>query len=475
MPLYLCEENWNIAKHIMKLTMGWAVTLEPAGFMYDQVQTVPFLILSKLAEMSYQKPDSNFLNFQFDLVKQTCIQIMKESSRKDFEKKLDENRLSLYENYITDTKLRTVDSIANNTVLLAQLYIIMESGLKLPKNEEYFEEFFKSLLEEELRRRTYPLNETVNRHIWSLELLNVDTNKYIRDPVDKFMKSRSNPHAETSGYEAKFLSMLSEKIEEKEEAEEEKILEPPKKEKEIKKIAETSKEEEEIKKNEEKPTMTKTNIEIVLKTDDQYNEKQKQAISELEKVFKMVINYLYPWYELISKRKVKEPLKISSWGIDNDWKLFTLYIQNKLQSKNVDRRSAFSDNKYLNPWTHAKEYIMNFVEKSVEEEKNKRINEILILEKDKSSGDKARVFAYATSLNEAAGALLGTRIGDGSIRSFVRVLCEGNAINIHEKIKMLASGHFKGVKLYSDLKSWNIGHLNRNRLSRAYPGQVFIY
>lgn len=458
MPLYLCEENWQIAKHIMKLTMGWAVTLEPAGFMYDQLHTVPFLILAKLAEMSYQKPDSHFLSFQFDLVKQTCMQIMKESSRKDLVKKLDESVLNLYEKYIADTKLRTVDSIANNTVLLAQLYTIMESGVTLPKDEGYFDEFCKSLLEEELRRRTYPLEESVNRHIWSLELLNVDINRYILQPVEKFQKSRTLPNAEKSGFEARFLSMLEEKIEVVEE----------------KKIEETSKEEE-IKKNEEKPTLMKTNVEIDFKANDKYNEKQEKVISQHEKVFKMVIEYLYPLFELISKRKVKDPLKFNSWGIDNDWKFFALYIQNKLQTKNVERRGAFSDKKYLNPWTHAKEYIFNLAEKSIEDEKNKRINEILSLERDKISGDKARVFAYATNLNEAAGALLGTRIGDGSIRLFISILSEGNAIDIHEKIKMLASGYFKGIKLYSDLNSWNIGHRNRNKLGRAYPNQTFIY
>lgn len=76
LPLYICPENWKVAKQLMKPALGWTVTLDPLGYAYNQVKTVPFLILSKL----YSMPKSQFVDMQIRLVEETCMEIIKDGS-----------------------------------------------------------------------------------------------------------------------------------------------------------------------------------------------------------------------------------------------------------------------------------------------------------------------------------------------------------------------------------------------------------
>lgn len=45
LPLYICEENWKIARELMKPALGWTVCDEPLAYVTSQVQIVPFLVL----------------------------------------------------------------------------------------------------------------------------------------------------------------------------------------------------------------------------------------------------------------------------------------------------------------------------------------------------------------------------------------------------------------------------------------------
>lgn len=64
LPLYICPENWTVAKQLMKPALGWTVTLDPLGYAFAQVKTVPFMVLCKL----YNMPPSEFKDFQIQLV-----------------------------------------------------------------------------------------------------------------------------------------------------------------------------------------------------------------------------------------------------------------------------------------------------------------------------------------------------------------------------------------------------------------------
>ena len=50
LPIFLCPEHWEIDKILMKPILGRVMTLDPLGFSFDQIKTVPFLLLIKCME-----------------------------------------------------------------------------------------------------------------------------------------------------------------------------------------------------------------------------------------------------------------------------------------------------------------------------------------------------------------------------------------------------------------------------------------
>ena len=191
MPLFISPEHWKVAKLLMKPTLGWSCTLDPLGYAYSQVKTIPFMVLAKMAQMIYEHPDNSFYKQQFQLVKDTCVQIMKDGSQDHFDTKFSEEIGNLWTRYIGEPTARTADQIPHNPVFLAQVYCGIEAGLIEKKSKEEFFEFFKRVMEEELRRKQYPLPENHDVKDWMFKLLNINTKKYIDDPMDAFFKTQN--------------------------------------------------------------------------------------------------------------------------------------------------------------------------------------------------------------------------------------------------------------------------------------------
>ena len=354
MPLYFCEENWRVAKQFMKLTLAWDVTLDPLGYTYSQMRTVPFLVLAKLAEMMHEKPSNEFLKFQFELVKRTCMQLMEDGSKEHLEVKFDEEVLGLYDKYLKDTSVRTIDVIANNSVFLAQLYIAIECRGK--KIEQDFDEFFKAILEEELRRRQKIIGDEFDTTNWSatphwfnatrwlMKILGIDVENLIEKPVQEHVdsKTKASEQDEASMLENKFLS----------------ILKPPI-------LSEANKEESVL---EEKKVETVTDSKPIDTTQSfalngVYNDTQNDARKEHNDNLKFVIKYLYPLRMLFTNKEAENPIDFKEWDIQTEDQFFALYIQNKLHSKNAARREAFKDGSYKNPHTQAREFLQYWHDK----------------------------------------------------------------------------------------------------------------
>lgn len=206
LPLYICPEHWTVAKQLMKPALGWTVTLDPLGYAFSQVKTVPFMVLCKL----YNMPPSEFTEFQIKLVEDTCMEIIKDASNPKNEIRLNEEVTKLFEGYLKDPLVRTIDSIANNQVFLLQLYLMVKLDMiKLP-GKEHLEAFFQAVSEEEMRRCTHQYDPTitdVNERL--LRVLNCDIEREIIKPVnDHVTKVTGGGDKKITGYAAKFLLAL---------------------------------------------------------------------------------------------------------------------------------------------------------------------------------------------------------------------------------------------------------------------------
>ena len=456
MPLYFCEENWKVAKQLMKLTIGWDVTLDPLGYTYQQIKTVPFLVLAKLAEMIYEKPNAEFLKFQFELVKKTCIKIMEDGSKEGFEHRFNQEVINLYSNYVDDLGSRTIDSIANNSVFLAQLYIAMESPSFPSKGEEYLVSLFKGLVEEELRRKQRNLPDDFNCNEWLFSILNVDTENYIAKPVREFIESHNKTDSKVSEFEHKFLQIAS-AVKAPEVKSEEKKEETKTPDVEKEKIVQGDP------RSTEKKEYTRS-----FKTNDAYNGTQTAAREDYEKTLTYIMKYLMPLRSLLTSKQIENPTTFKAWDIETDEQFFTLYIQNKLQGKNANRREAFTSKVYRDPWTQAEDFVTTQYNKLIENEKASRITKFITSIQTAKSAYQASIFANTDNLNEAAGTMIGVCVGV-DVMEFFNKLCEEACPHAAEKVRMMLTGHYQGVKLYKDADSWTPSRTNANRLLRGNP------
>ena len=118
--------------------------------------------------------------------------------------------------------------------------------------------------------------------------------------------------------------------------------------------------------------------------------------------------------------------------------------------------------------SQSKELLRYWYEKSIRDEIRTRINMSVCFWKSADIDQRVKIFAYSDNLDEAAGALMGTRIGSGDIKKFHSELCDGQAIYLKQKVEILLRGTYKNVRMYTDLWGWPMSKKKMNALYRAY-------
>lgn len=438
LPLFICPENWKVAKQLMKPALGWTVTLDPLGYAFSQVKTVPFLILAKL----YNMPRTEFTDFQIRLVEETCVEIIKDASNPKNEIRLDEEVNKQFEAYFKDPAARTVDVIANNQVFVTTVLLMSRMGLlKLP-DKNSLEEFFTSILEEEMRRYTVTPDPTfpLNEHI--LKVLNTNIHELIDKPVADKLADKSGKGEKKFGYAEKFKAALGNKyVEEIKKKEENKVFEEVV---------------EEIKK------------EHTLNIGGKYNDTQLLAMKELQESRRRA-DKTFSLRVLFGLPPANDNFELTP---ESEWLLLALYCQNKITSKNADRRDYITGKQYRNPFLEGKQYALWLRDSLIEKEKANKLSAALADLAMNENTELANIFARTEDIYEAAGAYMGSSVGR-NIKYFAEALAQPGIPHLGEKIKIL-EGEYMGVSLLTDRGGkfrWHFGRTKANRIFRANQNQ----
>ncbi|KAF9920912.1 hypothetical protein FBU30_009122 [Linnemannia zychae] len=145
MPLYINEDHWKVARLRMKPILGYVVTLDATGYTYSQSTTVPFLVLVKALETSH--PMTEFKERQIKLILETCDVIYKASNT------LRQSTKSMVEQYCASHTGRTVDVVTNSYVFLGHVICALRAGdISKEDMDKMFEKFETSMVEEQIRR-----------------------------------------------------------------------------------------------------------------------------------------------------------------------------------------------------------------------------------------------------------------------------------------------------------------------------------
>ena len=121
LPLYLFDEHWEIAKRTLPSIFGFMCTLDIMGYSDDQFYIIPFTVLFKLYQIC-QKNESDINRKMFEVVKDTCVQIIKRHPK--FREKIIE-KLTNFQN---DPMHRTKEFVENFRVFFAQILAVIEES-----------------------------------------------------------------------------------------------------------------------------------------------------------------------------------------------------------------------------------------------------------------------------------------------------------------------------------------------------------
>jgi hypothetical protein len=402
LPLYICQEHWKVASLLMKPILGWDITLDPVGYNYFQKKVLPFLLLNKILDIKYENPSGEFSNRIYKFILETCVNIVKDDMEPSFQGTMKEDVIAIHENFLKDGSFRTADVVQSNMVHLSHIYVFTQMALIKAPSKEELTETLKYMVEEELRRKQTDWKPEKGQESL-VALLNIDI--------------------------PKFTKMVE--------------------------VLETSLENDQIKESEEKKNQdseaSKTNLkdlfvvpaEEYLQNNDlsEMTEKQKEAFEEYNNLFKTFSKELFSWLNYFypdDKIDLTQYDSLEKIGIDTSAKFLSLYIQNKIQSKNSDRKSAFSSGKHKNPYN--------------EEEARKSLDNVykhVILAKKKKTQMKAKVdiagqdfvtqFAMTDCLDHAASLLQSNGLSLGSFQYLQNILRSQpeNCNFVFEKLKMI--------------------------------------
>ncbi|KAJ3450159.1 hypothetical protein M0812_06326 [Anaeramoeba flamelloides] len=182
LPLFICKENWNVARHKIRPVFGFMTTLNVLGYSYSQIASIPFLLLNKAAESL----KTEFEKIRFNWIFETCQRIYQDS------KQLRDEIILNFNNYLKTPLNRLKDVISNNAMFLAQCVVALRMGDIHFKSSQDIFKFLTFLIEEELRRRQprkIRLLTQVKIIERCLSILNVDQEKYIEQPLKNYRKN----------------------------------------------------------------------------------------------------------------------------------------------------------------------------------------------------------------------------------------------------------------------------------------------
>ena len=453
LPLYISEEHWRVSRQKMKPILGFIATLDIMGYSFEQFKTIPFLVLYKLLQESSEGQLTEFQALRLKLVMDTCLQIVKECSAEKVEEKLSETLTKLFSQYNMLPESRTLDVIPNNEVFITQLLCSNKIGLIDVSNSQVDTNlFFKNIAEEELRRKgAFVLNiPEVSVDLW-FELLNVDTetmiNQFVSRKKEKFMELLNNSSDKIYQYGEIMRKLVGV--------------------------------EENTVSDEVSQTETVTSQPLVDENQDlidyvleltQLSPKATELFQKLDKFYNKNIN--------------KHLTKIKQWMFGSQQSEISLELDNAAKiilltqtidhQKNSDRRYAIDKGEYLSPFTTTPEqrtdHLRATITKHIKNRRNGLYTNFVTEMNSSGINQLGPLFASTSDIYEAAGIIYGRKRGHGVHIALFYYLCQTEKVpHLVAKVKMLATGEFKGILLYSDKMAdpvWSIYRSYKRSLLR---------
>ncbi|KAF9109988.1 hypothetical protein BGX27_006902 [Mortierella sp. AM989] len=465
MPLYINKEHWQVAKLRMKPILGYVVTLDATGYTYSQSTTVPFLVLVKALE---SHPMTEFKQRQIKLILETCDAIYQSS------KSLRETTKNMVEQFCASHQYRTVDVITNVYVFLGHVICALRAGdITSAEMSLLISKFEVAAIEEQIRRdMSWKVSEDLMGGI--MEWLNIDRKRDIiipgrvyREQHDVYAKGLENDDS-SNGMETVYRSIFDDEREQQGV----RSSSGSKSTQSISSVAAIV------------PSLSISSTASLVKPEFLVPEFDplvwRLSEASLDRL-SMIQNAISPCVDKIRRllAVIQAPLDsdlpqvlgsrlggISPTGFSDEFfakyspkiNLATL-LQAYAHTKNSDRRSVQN---LMTPFEHeisagqdsssdeALQYMRSLYHAKMSQMVNEIVSDVEERFLDSKKDAAASVFTGTTDLKVAAGVLIEAKFRGGAGGRLVTLCATSRMRMPREKIQMLLSGKFKGVKLFAD-------------------------
>jgi hypothetical protein len=443
-PLCLFDEHYDFAKI-------WLYKLyEPYGLTKEQANAIPFILLSK-AMFDIQETDNEHTKIIAKLVIDTCMHIYK-----DNQNELSRQVKESFNLFISDPIGRTVEKIPNSALFLAQLIIAQEFQDIEKLSREDAIQFARCITEEEVRRSLRNAKDINIPTNMMFEILQADRTVWVDNHVKQYHDSKNASMKELVKVARHLRSQMLSKIEEKSDRVN------------LDDISTETEDDttEELSENDlpcSDPTKWEPKFEMLKGLGKKIVERMvtdyaKHGLSNL---------VLLPF--LTNQKDESINGDFSVLGISTYEQQIAFTIQNFMHAKGNRRVDAMKNGTYYDVFDNdqANKYLKRLFVEYVNDEKSRLMKIIDDKYSIKTDNVKAKIFAMTDDPITSAGCLYQTRIGV-DVMNFAILLMNHKCPLAKEKITMLLTGEFRGIKLYADSSKeqpgWKPSRKNAHRL-----------
>ena len=456
-PLYICAEHWNIAKHLITRNLGWMATLDWAGHDFQQIKTIPFVLLTNAittlcsngtTEAGIQK----FFNIA-RVAKQLIVDYNMKTVNEDFQ------------NWLKSPLHRTGDAVKDIFIFLIKLLFLSE-------RPDLDDAFWLSIIEEVSRRAL--LSKVRQDEGSAYDITSLASHHNFKQDVVPVKKTSSN----VSHFRLSMMTRINSSGVDytDEDTDDEKADSPP-----------------------DCPVFDSSECQTTpaMMAPVLANEKKIQHHIQ----FIMVIKTLYEFMnhreiymdDLYAKLDANYGIITSDHiaaftGLDlrtvnreyysvgdifnvPDIQLYAMFLQNNNHPQHAKRRDAAESGSYVNPFTDdSHSLIQSLVDNAVRTERTRQMT----LLQSNVNAEYGILFKKTDDILTAAGIILDKchNVGDQSFIHLYTQLQDSDETPLFlEKVSLLVEGEYRGIRLYRDLTQpvhWPASWKNMYRIMRTY-------
>jgi len=436
LPMYICPEHWSLSREYSKLSFGWMCTLDILGYDFLQMVSIPFALLSHVRSLDQTEFIQIYESAVYDVCRQICCdypayfnKIIEKANR-----------------YIDNRTIRTIDSIANNSIFLEQLNILYTIPLFAEKItlDLTSNDFIFYLVEEELRRwnknfHGNPLIKSFDDDLL-VKILGIDRKTLIDDPLALYTELVANKFTSSSLEVENCYRIGCELLTQNSTQFEQKI-------------------------NTDNSINFENNI---IELDGYIDNVSIQAVTVLQKFYAPMEKILNIFEHTCGPDMYKKCTAFK----ENPQSL-AICLQNIEHGENATRRASFENNTYceLNTITSAYDYIRKLRMYIIDKIKKEQIDKIYKKYSSAKNNNCAAIFCNATDIPTAMGAI--KSMPSGAWMDFMIALSDHIYPLAQHKFNMLITGEYKNIYLVCP-GFWFPSRKMSNRFYRTY-GHIKMY